>query len=89
MKAAVPDVIYNISLMCVVDIAVTLGTIFFMAILLKILIKTNVIKSRFTMEDIDVLVDKKVALDAKIKWGFFLYSLIGFRIGSAKLLAGR
>ena len=75
MSAAVPDIAYNIPLICVINICVTAGTIVFAAILFKILLACKVIKVEFDMNNAKDLVDSTVKCDTKVKWGFF-FSLL-------------
>lgn len=82
MTAAVPDVVYNVSTMCLVDIAVTVATIVFISILFKILLVTNVIKPGFDMSHVDDLIENKAVLDTKVKWAiFYIVFLIVILVG--------
>ncbi len=76
LAAAVPDIAYNIPMICIVNILVTLGTIVFMAILLKVLIATKRIVPGFDMSNADNLVKGKAVFDTKVKWGFFYIVLL-------------
>lgn len=76
MTAAVPDVVYNIPLICGINFVVTAGTIVVMAILLKVLMITNIIKVEFTMDNVENLVEDHSVFDTKVKWGFFYIILL-------------
>ena len=76
MSAAVPDIAYNIPLICVINICVTAGTIVFAAILFKILLACKVIKVEFDMNNAKDLVDSTVKCDTKVKWGFFFIAFL-------------
>jgi len=76
MSAAVPGIEYNIPIICVVNIFVTLGTIVVVAILFKILLQTKIIKVEFDMSRAGNLVDSTIGFDTKVKWGFFYIILL-------------
>lgn len=76
MSAAVPNIAYNIPIICVVNICVTLGTIVVAAILFRVLIAAKVIKVEFDMNNVGSLVDSTVELDGKVKWGFFYIAFL-------------
>lgn len=75
MLAAVPDIVYNIPMICVINWCVTIGMVVFAAILLKVLMR-SILKPEFTMENVGNLVDGEAKVTTSIKWGFFFIVLL-------------
>lgn len=71
MSAAVPGIVYNIPLICVINFVVTFSFIVCGALLLKVLMKTQVIKTEFSMDSAGDWLQRKAVFDTKVKWGFF------------------
>ena len=76
MSAVVPDAVFNIPAICVVNFCVTLGVLIALAILLKALLITKVIVPEFELKDSGALFDHAATLDTKVKWGFFYIVLL-------------
>ncbi len=72
MSAVVPEAIYNIPAICVVNFCVTSVTIILAAVLLKILMTAHIIRVEFDISSIqENLFEGRTEFDTKVKWGFF------------------
>ncbi len=71
MSATIPGIAYNIPLICAINFLTTVGFIALCAIVLKIMIMTQVIKLEFSIESASNLVEATAVFDTKVKWGFF------------------
>ncbi len=71
MSATVPNIVYNIPLICAVNLLVTFGFIILGGIFLKIMMVTNRIKVEFVISNAENLVEHNAKFDTKVKWGFF------------------
>ena len=76
MSAAVPGIEYNIPLICLVNIAVTVFSITIISILFKLLLYLGTIKPEFNMNNHETLFEDDAVFDTKIKWGFFYIVLL-------------
>lgn len=76
MATAVQGVTFNLPLICGVNFLVTLAFIIIGAVLLKVLMVTNVLKVEFDMSNAGELVTQKAVFDTKVKWGFFYIILL-------------
>lgn len=71
MSAVVPEMEYNVIIICLVNFCTVVALIVIVAIMFKIMLKAHIIKVEFNMEATEEIFEERAKFDAKIKWGIF------------------